>query len=69
MNDCKNQPGPLQPQECKEIPPAVENLKIEMHAGPGGIQIKFSSPVSMVGFTKDEALQLGQLIIQTALKL
>jgi hypothetical protein len=55
--------------ECKEVARTVEDLKIKLNAGPEGITIAFSFPVTMVGFKKEEALKLGALIIETALKL
>lgn len=64
-----NTPANAVQSECKEVAPAVESLKIKMHAGPEGLAIEFSVPVKMVIFNKQEALKLGELIIENALKL
>jgi hypothetical protein len=67
-NTCDTPANPVQ-SECKEVAPAIETLKIRMTAGLEGFVLDFSFPVKTIFLKKEEALNLGQLIIETALKL
>lgn len=65
-----DQPGATGKFPDGKIDPLDEGeIRIGIGIVEGRIVIEFGKPISSIGFTKDEALRIGQDLIERALKL